>query len=175
MKRFLSTAALILIYASVLPVSSFGNGEDAPVLSKPEIMTKALDKVNEIQEFLDFYEMYPDAKFLLAYSSTFDEPRVEGRTLINGRYSFSVGITFSVEADGTLKPQESVSFKLQEINRVRKEKDGVFALFENEWDLTREEFYSLLKSEGDFAAIGFDLVADRPVRNVDKYWEEMSG
>lgn len=148
---------------------------ETPALSRGELLNKALNQINEIPEFLQFYEMFPDAKFVLDNESTFTEPRIEGRVLLNRRYSFNIGITFRVAEDGTLVAINDVDFRLQEISRVRKKGNGVYAEYENEWDLENADFDKLFESDGDFSQVGFSLDPEKPVKHVMKYWENMTG
>ena len=168
----------LLLAAGIAGASSVMTAEDAdasaaPELSRDEIMDQALERINEIQEFLQFHELFPEARFVLDNASTHDAPRVEGRALLNGRYSFNIGIDFIVSPEGALEPAGWVDFELQEIKRVRKKDGGVYAEYENEWTISAEEFTRLLESGGDFAPLGYELKADDPVRFVDRYWAMM--
>ena len=177
MKQINSAKSILLSFAILAAAAgvSHAKSSDEPVLSRGEIMNKALDEINEIPEFLQFYDLFPNAKFVLDNESTFEEPRIEGRVLLNRRYSFNIGITFKVSETGVLEAIDDVDFQLQEISRVRKKGNGVYAEYENEWQIENADFSKLLEAQGDFSELGISLNSSAPVKHVMKYWENMTG
>lgn len=137
-----------------------------------ELQAEILERANDVQAFLVFNELFPNARFALPPAMPGESSYLQGSTLIFDRYVFAVGIHMAYDAEAqVVRTIGTPEFILREIERVSRRDGRIEADFANEWQLDEAGWKQIVNGGGDLRALDLPLIEDEPVRYVHRYWD----
>ena len=139
-----------------------------------EVRRAQLDKnlVKTVPHVSEFARLFPESETGISYySGHYGQRTWHATSILHGRYKLSMHIELELNrlatkviswSDTECYLHDIASVTILDDERVRTEADDQYLRFSlDEWNL-------LVDSNGDFGVIGYEVVTNQPIPNVDK-------